>query len=210
MAAESEEKEGFQHWEVLFGVVLALFAAALAVCDLGAGKYGDDELMAVNEKAAAHMWYQSKSIKESLAEGQSELLATLLETGSIGEQARAGAEAQRDKLHAKAERYGREKTEILKGSAAVGKENQVQEKDGELGRIIGADEWQKKAEELGRVGDVFDMGTLYLQMCLVLGAIGLVVHVPRMKVAFFLGMLSLGLLGSYQTWAAYSLAWAMG
>lgn len=205
-----DEKEGFDRWEVLFGIVLAIFAAVLAVCDLGAGKYGDDELMAVNEKAAAYMWYQSKSIKESLAEGQSDLLKALIESGSIAEAAREGVGANQKALEAEVVRYGREKNEILQGSATVGQENWAQAVDGEMGKVVGATEWQKKAEQLGAAGDVFDLATLYLQLCLVLGAIGLVVHVPRMKTAFFLALVILGLVGSYYTWAAYTLAWRIG
>ena len=65
-------------YEILFGVTLAVFAAVLAVADLGGGKYGGDEGLASNEKASALMWYQSKSIKQTLAEGQSETLRSLL------------------------------------------------------------------------------------------------------------------------------------
>lgn len=208
MAIEDEgrEADGGARWEVLFGIVLAIFAAVLAVCDLGAGKFGDDELMAVNEKAAAYMWYQSKSIKESLSEGQAELLGALLDAGSVAGGSRAGVEAQREHLRDEAARYDREKTEILLGSAKVGKEKWAQEVDGELGKIVGATEWQQKATALGAAGDVFDLATLFLQMALVLGAIGLVVHQKTMKIAFFGFLVVLGLLGTWYTWVAWGMA----
>ena len=50
MAEETDGKKGFETW---CGVVIALFAAVLAIADLGAGKYGDDELIAHNEKGSA-------------------------------------------------------------------------------------------------------------------------------------------------------------
>jgi hypothetical protein len=39
-AAEREPEEKGRNFEVLCGVVIALFAAILAVTDLGAGKFG--------------------------------------------------------------------------------------------------------------------------------------------------------------------------
>ncbi|MCE7875049.1 DUF4337 family protein [bacterium CPR1] len=62
------------------------------------------------------------------------------------------------------------------------------------------------ARELGKVGDVFDQGTLYLQMCLVMGAIGIISRQEGMKRAFFACMLLLGLLGSWYTWLAFQQA----
>src|SRR5215204_4934191 len=79
-AAGEEKGRGFEIW---CGLVLALFAAVLAVTDLGAGKYGDDELIAHNEKNGAYLWYQSKGIKETLVEGQRDTLQSLVDAGSI-------------------------------------------------------------------------------------------------------------------------------
>jgi hypothetical protein len=53
-------------FEIKCGVVIALFAALMSISDLFAGKYGDDEILLTNEKASAYLWYQSKSIKETL------------------------------------------------------------------------------------------------------------------------------------------------
>ncbi|GMU56617.1 MAG: hypothetical protein AMXMBFR33_57630 [Candidatus Xenobia bacterium] len=206
MAEEEKEDKSSEHWEILFGVVLAIFAAVLAICDLGAGKYGDDEILAANEKAGAYLWYQSKGIKQTLVEGQANFMTTMIETGSVDKSKVASVEAEVAKLRTKVERYEKEKTEILEGSEKVGKENWVQEVDGKLGQVPGAKEFDRVARELGKVGDVFDQGTLYLQMCLVMGAIGIISRQEGMKRVFFAFLLVLGLLGSYYTWIAYQQA----
>lgn len=65
------------------GLTRAVFAAILAITDLGGGKYGDDEIIGTNEKANFDAWYQSKSIKQCVVEGERDLVATLLEGGVI-------------------------------------------------------------------------------------------------------------------------------
>ncbi len=46
----SEAEPQGRTFEVTCGIVNALLAAILAVTDLGAGKFGDDELIAHNQK----------------------------------------------------------------------------------------------------------------------------------------------------------------
>ena len=60
-------------YEIIFGFVISLFAAVLALNELAAGKYGDDELQLNSEKTSAYLWYQSKGIKSTLVEGQRDL-----------------------------------------------------------------------------------------------------------------------------------------
>ncbi|MFH0893781.1 MAG: DUF4337 family protein [Bacteroidota bacterium] len=210
---EKEKKEREDklknRFELLFGVLIAFFAAALAIVDLGAGKYGDDELKAVNEKSAAYQWYQSKSIKQNLVEGQRDLLNSLLEAKVINTEDTAALEKYVSKLEKKVKKYDKEKFEILEGSSKVGKENWVQEKDGEMGKIIGAKEVEIQAEKLSDAGDIFDFATLYLQIGLVMGAIGLVLQNRKTKL-FFLGiMLTLGVLGIIYGIMAYNIAWSI-
>ncbi len=66
-----------------FEPICGLTFALLAVTDMGVSKYGDDELIGNNTKANVYAWYQSKSVKQSLVEGQRDLLNTLIELGSI-------------------------------------------------------------------------------------------------------------------------------
>ncbi|HKV12361.1 MAG TPA: DUF4337 domain-containing protein, partial [Thermoanaerobaculia bacterium] len=175
---------------------IALFAAVLAVTDLGAGKFGDDELIAHNEKNNAYLWYQSKGIKETLVEGQRDTLQSLVDAGSIKPEQLPAVQGLIGKLDGKVERYGKEKKEILLGSAAVGPEGWAQDMNGEMGKVRGAKEWESEALALGGAGDVFDYSTLFLQICLVLGAISLVVQGGGTRKSFFLAMIGLGVIGT--------------
>lgn len=195
-AAEAESEKKGKRFEALCGILIALFAAVLAVTDLGAGKYGDDELIAHNEKNNAYLWYQSKGIKETLVEGQRDTLQSLVAAGSIQSEQLPAIQGLLQKLDDKVERYGKEKKEILVGSATVGQEGWAQDVEGEMGKVVGAKEWEGKAGVLDGVGNTFDTSTLFLQICLVLGAISLVVEGGATRRTFFAGMIVLGLLGA--------------
>lgn len=198
MDAQSDDA----YWELRFGLALAVFAAALAINDLGAGKFGDDELKETNEKANSYMWYQAKSIKESLAEGQRDQVLTLLKTGAIAKDKVAEMTKYAEKLNLKVDRYHKEKTEILLGSSAVGEENWVQEIDGKLGLVVGSLEHEQAVKKLSRAGDIFDYATLCLELCMVLGAIGLLLQIPLARKLTFGTILVLGCFGVvFCTWA---------
>jgi len=180
-------------FEIKCGVVIALFAALMSISDLYAGKYGDDEILLTNEKSAAYLWYQSKSIKETLLEEQSSLLKSLMKTGAIKDSYSHGIVEHTQKLDAKVEKYDREKKEILLGSNAVGEKNWVQDIDGKLGQVVGAKELEAKIEKLGKAGDYFDFSSLFYQICLVFGAISLVMKNEKIQNVFFFIMIGLGM-----------------
>jgi len=192
---EPEDGRSNRRFETWCGVVIAVFAAVLAITDLGAGKYGDDELIAHNEKNGAYLWYQSKGIKETLVEGQRDTLQALVTAGSIRPEQLAAVQEMIRELEANVARYGKEKREILLGSGKVGPENWAQDVAGEMGKVIGAEEWKAKADALNDVGDVFDYSTLFLQICLVMGAISLILQDDRLRNVFFTSMIVLGLVG---------------
>ncbi len=207
--ATEPEKQG-RNFDVLCGIVIALFAAVLAVNDLGAGKFGDDELIAHNQKNNAYLWYQTKGIKETLVEEQRNTLQALVAAGSIRPEQLPTVENLIKTLDEKIKRYGKEKAEILQGSAGVGQANWSQDVDGKLGQVTGAKEFETKANELGNAGDSFDLATLFLQICLVLGAISLVIQHARMRSLFFTGMIVLGIVGAVFSAIAYYRAFSIG
>lgn len=202
----AEPEEGSKSFEVICGVLIAVFAAVLAITDLGAGKYGDDELIAHNEKGSAYLWYQSKGIKETLVEGQRDTLQALVLADAIRPEQRPAVDALVQKLDAKVQRYGKEKKEILLGSSEVGPENWVQDVGGEMGKVIGANQWQARADVLNGVGDTFDYSTFFLQLCLVFGAISLVLHRDALRRAFLWIMNGLGVIGILVSVYAFYLA----
>ncbi len=193
-----------ENFETKAGVVIAIFAALMAVSDLFAGKYGDDEIIGTNEKAAAYQWYQSKSIKQSLVEGEQALLKTLLKSGSISISSTKGIEEHVTLLDKKINKYDKEKKEILLGSSKVGKENWAQDVEGELGKVVGAKEIEENLTRLSSAGDKFDVATLFFQMSLVVGAISLVLKKEKVQLFFFYTMICFGMIGtSFTTWALY-------
>ena len=183
-------------YEIIFGFVISLFAAVLALNELAAGKYGDDELQLNSEKTSAYLWYQSKGIKSTLVEGQRDLLRALVEGGAVGAEKATTMEKQAASLDQKVVRYEKEKDEILRGSEAVGKDNWRQEVDGELGKVTGVKPIEARLEKLGKAGDRFDLGTLFLQLGLVLGAIGILMSQERMKKVFLTGLMFMGFAGT--------------
>lgn len=189
------EQEG-QDFERKAGLTIAILAAVLAVNDLAGGKYGDDEIIGTNEKANTYAWYQSKSIKESLAENHAASLEALLQGGGVTPEGRATIERMLSDTKAEVARYGKEKKEISKGSAAVGPEGQVIEIGGQKGQVKGTDEWTAELSVLSAAGDQFDIATLFLQICLVLGAVSLVLEDERLKGTFYWGMVALGAAGT--------------
>ncbi|GDX79753.1 hypothetical protein LBMAG42_15640 [Deltaproteobacteria bacterium] len=183
-----------------------MFAAVLAVSDLGGGKYGDDEIIGANEKASLYQWYQSKSIKQAVVEQQGDLLQSLLDAGLIAPQGTAPLQERIAAGAADSARYDKEKKEILEGSAAVGPEGQVLEQNGVKGQIVGTKVWEATLATLGAAGDLFDMSTLWLQMGLVLGAVSLVMHAPGLKRGFYGAMVLSGVVGAVYTVRAFMVA----
>jgi hypothetical protein len=199
---EQVEDQG-QNWEIRFGLMLAVFAAALAINDLGAGKFGDDEIKETNEKSSAYMWYQSKGIKETLAEGQRDLIQTLVLAGAVATDKVDELQKVAVKLEGDIKRFKSEKKEILLGSTAVGEQNWAQEVDGKMGQVIGAKEREQAIQRLAAAGDVFDFATLCLQLSMVLGAIGLLLRIPQGRKLTFATVVTLGSIGAILCARAY-------
>ena len=191
-----EKQQNSNRFEMLCGIVLSIFASILAATQIGDGHYSSEELKAINEKSQAFQWHQSKGIKQSLVEGQMGLMETLLKSGSIATKDTATFSKNILKLKKKVERYEREKNEILNGSAKVGKENWVQDVNGEMGKVIGAKEWEKTAEKYNEIGDKFEMASLFLQLCIVMGGVSLVIQTANTKRIFFGLMVLLGSIGA--------------
>jgi hypothetical protein len=185
-----------KRWEIIFGMTLTLFAASLAVNELASGKYGDDELQLNGLRTSAYLWYQSKGIKETLVEGQRDLLKMLGEAGVVASAQQPVVQHQVEELGRRIERYGKEKSEILLGSSVVGKDNWVQDVEGQLGKVDGVKQIEARLDRYGAAGDRFDLATLFLQLCMVLGAIGIIVSQVKLKRLFLGGMLLLGVLGA--------------
>ncbi len=192
--SDSGEKKS-NRFELMSGLTLAVFAAVLALNDLAAGKFGEDELKGVNEKSTALAWYQSKSIKRNLLEGQKDMVSTLVEGGAVKPEAAEAMKKMTEKLDKDILRYKKEMKEIMLGSTAVGEKEWAQDMDGKMGQVKGAKEWEAEVAKLSDAGDRFDLGTLFLQLSLVLGAVSLVLSEVKLKRAFYVCMVTMGTIG---------------
>ena len=184
------------NFELAFPLAIAVFAAVLALNDLFAGRYGSDELQLSNSRNNAYQWYQSKGIKETMLEGQLELLESLLVSGTVATNKIEAVERVVVESKERISRYKKEKKEILLGSRALPREEWVQDLDGTLGKVVGAKEYDGFIEDLGKAGDFFDIASMLLQICLVIGAIGIIINRDSVKGQFLKLTLGTGLLGT--------------
>jgi len=268
---EKEKPDPSARFEMITGIILAFFTAILALSGLAGDSYGESILLAESEKTSAYDWYSSKSIKQTLTEGQRDTLAALLKTNSISEQnnfnykeyldeldkitlnvknavavqdldvkntsanqgkvlpedyhldlelakvtgaleslfnnsneqnsIQTNIEKYINELDKEINRYKKEKNEILQGSAAINSDDWTQDVDGELGKVIGAQEWEEEIELIEEAGSKMDLSGLFLEICLVMGAISLVMQRPTSKWVFLSAAIVIGLLGSlYMVW----------
>lgn len=197
-------------FELICGVMLALFAAMLAWADVGGSNVAEDRSLSSDSQTSAYAWYQSKGIKQSLAEGERNTLSALLQSGTISADKSASLQARVTKLDTEIERYGKEKAEILKGSDAVGKDNWVQDVDGAMGQVIGADEYKARVAKLNEIDNIYDNAGLFLQICLVMGALSMIFKRPLVRYGFVTAMIVVGTYGFITALKGYMAYTAMG
>jgi hypothetical protein len=258
---KKEEKD--DKFELVCGIILALFAAVLALAGLGGNNTGKGQMVAQTEKGSAYEWYNSKSIKQSLVKGQLDSLELAMKSGAISGVQMKFAEENMDRLKKSADRYEAAGMEILEGSQmtalkkieipvfeneilpkiklekdrkfirqyyskdnenkfyvlrnktdflTVGKifkitventgyksQGWVQDLNGEYGVITGANEWYERSNAIADADGIFDKANLFLQLCLVLGAISLVLKESKIKVVIFSLMIFVGIIGTFFT-----------
>ena len=203
-----EAQDAADTFEFLTGLVIAIFAAILSLNGLGGGKFGGDEAIANIDKSNQYSWFQSKSIKKTLAEGQVTTLETLVDTGLVPAEKKEAIDKLVGKFKGKVEKYDHETKVILDGSSAHEKEEWFSKLDDDMKGVTGAKEHEVKASGLNDAGDIFDYGELFLQLCLVLGAVSLVIKKAKLKKIFFGVMILCGGVGSVFTVLAFRAAWA--
>jgi len=165
------------------GVSVAIVAALVAVVDLVNGRLGDDQIIAVQEKDSAFVWYQAKSIKETLAEGNRNTLETLEESGLIANERKDAVDRLIKHNDLEISRYRREKTTILEGGPIDGQ------------TIPGARYWEARATALDHAGDAFDVAMLFVHLALLLGGIGVAVQHPKFERVLLRIVIGLGVAG---------------
>jgi hypothetical protein len=181
-----------ERFEAIAGVLIAVFAALMAISDLIGNNVEDDRKYAEIQHAEMFSWYQSKSVKQSLQESHLETLQLMSKLLKLDKN-----DTTISYVKAEIKRYKKEKKELLEGSSQLDKKDWAQEKDGKMGEIIGVKEWEKKAAFYNIAESKFDISALFFQISLVLGAICIVFYDnPRLQRAFVLLMVIIGILGS--------------
>lgn len=193
--------------EAVGGVLIAFFAALMAISQMVNGELEEEMMIAHNKVVNYSSWYQSKSIKESLKESELDYLSALLQSGMVVDENKPIITDKINSVKKKIEKYSAEKIEILIGSKQVGEENWIQDLDGEMGAIVGVKEWEALAEEYDNATKKFDLGMLFFQISIVLGAVCIIIYDnPKLQKTFIATMIICGLIGIAMSSYGYSLA----
>lgn len=200
-------EEDNSKFEIIAGIIIAFFTAILAIAGLAGDSYGQGILLGNTEKADAYDWYNTKGIKQTVTEGQKDVLDSLIATGVVKADSKKEVEAYLTKLQEKINKYSAEKNEILVGSNALDQSQWAQDVDGEMGKVKGAQEWETEIENLDKAGAKMDLASLFLQICLVVGAISLIMRKPKSKTIFLGLTLIIGLLGTVYMISGLTISW---
>ncbi|CAG2531526.1 protein of unknown function (DUF4337) [Maribacter dokdonensis] len=193
--------------EAIGGVLIALFAALMAISQMVNGELEEEMMIAHNNVVSYSSWYQSKSIKESLKESELDYLHALIESGIVSGDKTDLIEQKISVVEKKIKKYDAEKTEILLGSSQVGKENWVQDIEGEMGKITGVKEWEQLTQTYDYATKKFDYALLFFQICIVLGAVCIIIYdSPALQKGLIVLMIIFGIIGTFLSIYGYTLA----
>lgn len=201
----TDDDAATKSFEIICGVVLSIFAGILALSSLGGSNADVDAIRANTNRASAYEWYSSKGIKEDLAEGARSDLESFLTAGVIAKEHTEAIQSRIRHYGEEVARFKKEKREILLGSAKVGQANWAQDVDGKFGQITGAKEYEDLSQRLTDVGDIFDLASLFLQLCLIMGALSIVLQTRSVKWSFFAVMSLMGMVGAFYCAKGYLL-----
>ncbi|MDP5062740.1 MAG: DUF4337 domain-containing protein [Maribacter sp.] len=193
--------------EAIGGVLIALFAALMAISQMVNGDLEEEMMIAHNNVVSYSSWYQSKSIKESLKESELDYLGALIESGMVTEENRPVIEQKMTDVREKIVKYESEKIEILLGSEKVGKENWVQDIEGKMGIITGVKEWEQLTKTYDFATKKFDYALLFYQICIVLGAVCIIIYdSPTLQKGLIVLMIIFGIIATFLSIYGYTLA----
>ncbi|MCC6244424.1 MAG: DUF4337 family protein [Gemmatimonadaceae bacterium] len=193
--------------EAIGGVLIALFAALLAISELVGSNVEDARRQAEVQHLEMSSWYQSKSVKESLQESHLASVELALLASPSANVNRRYADSLVAAIQHDIARYGREKREILEGSAHIPRDQWAQDVGGKMGVIVGVKEWEATAARLNIAESKFDLATLFFQISLVLGAVCIIIYDnPRLQKFFVRGMIACGTVGALCAMYGYALS----
>ncbi len=166
--------------EMTLAYLIAFFAALLSVIDVGAGKFRDREIVSVNRKMTAYGLYHTKVLKETLVQGERDLLSDLIKAGAVVPTDTLIIHNRLAQFDRDLESIRNQQEEIILGSEGIDQQRwSMPDIDNRLGRVKGILDWEADVEQLDLAGDNFDLASLLIELALVLGAIGFLTRTPR-------------------------------
>jgi hypothetical protein len=182
--------------EAVGGVLIAVFAAFMAISDLVGNNIKEEKNLAIAKNSSYFSWYQSKSVKQSLQESHLATLESMLNAGMVKAEREETFKKEIEKAKSDIKRYKMEKKEIMEGSSTLPKEEWIQDLNGEMGVIVGVKQWEAQIEKLDKACNQFDKGLLFFQISLVLGAVCVIIYDnPVLQRAFIVLMIIFGSTG---------------
>ena len=178
------------------GVLIIFFIALLAIMIVLQTNLQEKITNANNKHVSYSDWYGSKSTKQVIKENQYDLLNTLLKSGVVTPEKSSAIKNDIYETEKLISKYEAEKTEILLGSANTPKADWTQDLDGELGKIIGLQEWEQISERYSKTLTLMNFGILFLEICIVFGVVGLIIYDNiKLQKTFTMLMLISGIVG---------------
>ncbi|SHI95985.1 DUF4337 family protein [Pseudozobellia thermophila] len=178
------------------GVLIIFFVALLAIMKVINGSFEKKIVNANNNEVSYSDWYNAKSIKQIMKESERDHLSALLSAGVFDKDKSSKVKEKIEDTKSLIYKYEAEKTEILMGSANIPPSAWVQDLDGEMGKIVGLREWRDISRQLTETVAKIDLGILFLQISLVFGVVGLIIHEnPRLQNMFTWLMIGSGFMG---------------
>lgn len=174
--------------EAIGSVLIVLFAALMAVAELVNNNLEEQMMISHNQQVNYANWYQAKSIKQNLKESELDYYNVLMESGIIPDNKTQNFKNKIAYTKSLVLKYEAEKTEILVGSSNIPREYWAQDLDGEMGKIIGVNEWEKLTRQYDNATQKFDLGKLFFQICIVLSMVCIIIRNNRNIQRNFIGL----------------------
>ena len=178
------------------GVLIIFFVAIFAMLRVVNSTLEDKITTANNQQVKYSDWYNAKSIKQVMKENENVYLKALFDTGMVEPEHSAVLQTKIQTTSALIAKYESEKTEILLGSANIPKYSWTQDLNGEMGKIIGLQEWEKISNANLKSVAKIDLGLLFIEISILFGLVLIIIHDNvKLQNVFTILMVVTGLVG---------------
>lgn len=174
--------------EAIGSMLIVLFATLMAVAELMNNNLEEQMMISHNQQVNYANWYQAKSIKQNLKESELDYYNVLLESGIVPDNKVQNFKNKIAYTKSLVLKYEAEKTEILIGSYNIPGEYWAQDLDGEMGKIIGVNEWEKLTRQYDNATQKFELGKLFFQICIVLSMVCIMIRDNKAIQRNFIGL----------------------